>query len=121
VALYVELMISSGTIALIHLSATAFTFGERSPKYMICMLNSSPIQWVNKMKYLGVNYKNESCKYISAQQLINFMVVLRIFYLHWVTKDTKYLFFTCLTVSLCLCKLGLHLIDIDSMLLGITF
>ena len=29
---------------------------------MMCILNSLPIQWVNKMKYLGVYYKNESCE-----------------------------------------------------------
>ena len=28
----------------------------------MCKLNSLSIQWVNKMKYLGVYYKNESCE-----------------------------------------------------------
>ncbi len=38
------------------------SFGGRSPKSMMCMLNSLPIQWVNKMKYLGVYYKTDSCE-----------------------------------------------------------
>jgi hypothetical protein len=57
---YVKLMVSSGTFGSVHLSARAFTFGGRSPKNMMCMLNSLPIQWVNEVKYLGVYYKNES-------------------------------------------------------------
>jgi hypothetical protein len=38
------------------------TYSGKSPKNMMCMLNSLPIQWVNKMKYLGDYYQNDWCE-----------------------------------------------------------
>ena len=34
----------------------AITFGGKAPVQNNCSINSIPIQWVNKMKYLGVSF-----------------------------------------------------------------
>ena len=71
------------------------TFGGRSPKNMMCMLNSLPIQWVNKMKYLGVYYKNESCEIDISTAVGKFYGCFIMFYLSWVTRETRCLLFIC--------------------------
>jgi hypothetical protein len=39
---------------------------------MTCMLNSLPIHWVNKMKYLVVQYQKELCKIVISTAIGKF-------------------------------------------------